>query len=44
MARFKFTFLVVGLVALVLCAIADARAGAWDDTTVALLAMFALTL
>jgi hypothetical protein len=44
MARFKVTFMVVGLVALVLCAIVNARAGHWDDTEVAVLAVFALTL
>jgi hypothetical protein len=32
------------MVALALCAFADARAGEWDDTAVAVLAVFALTL
>jgi hypothetical protein len=44
MARFKATFLVVALIALMLCAIANARAGDWDDTAIAVLAVFALSL
>jgi hypothetical protein len=44
LTRFKRTFLAVAGVALAVCAIVDARAGDWDDTAVAVLAVFALSL